>query len=738
MAGFLLPLLLGTGGRTLATRGAAGLLGRGFLSRGLGRTLLGTSLIGAGGRLGGGLLSGAGSIAGGLLSAGGGLLSAAGSLGGGLMGMLGGGAQVSGGGGGAPVSGLGAQGFDPGTSVGMQTGNALVPSGGGGGQQMELFPGLGDDASMGGGGASIIGLLREIVANTKMTVLGIATLASGTQAAADQQATDLSLAKGDTDKKKDKTKFEVPQWMKTLGGGIGDMVKNPPNWIKLAGLGALLYWLTRNKDAFTKFLVPVLKWIKEVMLPGISAAFEYITTTDWATMKTDFNEKVLPLMTEMFTKFLTWVFTAAKEAAFAAIFGTTETKVQDQLREIKQNQAKIAELQEDGVTPEEENLIRKLQEDIAKSKASITDISEGKITWTAEMYDQNTSLEAKAGALPVFKGEVTKSADLFKSLAGIDELASPDWWKTGLFASNKRTLATTPDMVSTDAGVAEVANQLNIHADSIADDIIATDENTKAVIENTELYKMLNKIADEKAGIVPSFYRPNMRDVAGETLGTKFVQENLGDVFSMQKFLLNQRNTTDLQGSLDDINEVIAAWQAENPGKEVPQELIDLQNQQLRLLNASKLDIQNTIPTLQQQLLKEYLENQKLKTEDKKTKGNIILDKSTNPKTQILDNKILAPNLKGEDGELVGKTITESDNHPLKALKRSDMRLKEDIKLEGKSPSDINIYSFKYKGEEGRYEGVIAQEVPWASVVGDDSHLMVDYSKLDVEFKRLN
>jgi len=68
----------------------------------------------------------------------------------------------------------------------------------------------------------------------------------------------------------------------------------------------------------------------------------------------------------------------------------------------------------------------------------------------------------------------------------------------------------------------------------------------------------------------------------------------------------------------------------------------------------------------------------------------------------------------------------------------SDMRLKEDIELVGKSPSNVNIYSFKYKGEDGKYEGVMAQEVPWASIMGDDGYLMVDYSKLDVEFRRLN
>jgi len=71
-------------------------------------------------------------------------------------------------------------------------------------------------------------------------------------------------------------------------------------------------------------------------------------------------------------------------------------------------------------------------------------------------------------------------------------------------------------------------------------------------------------------------------------------------------------------------------------------------------------------------------------------------------------------------------------------MTQSDARLKENVELVGKSPSNVNIYSFKYKGKDGKYEGVMAQEVPWASIVGDDGYLMVDYSKLDVEFRRLN
>jgi len=68
----------------------------------------------------------------------------------------------------------------------------------------------------------------------------------------------------------------------------------------------------------------------------------------------------------------------------------------------------------------------------------------------------------------------------------------------------------------------------------------------------------------------------------------------------------------------------------------------------------------------------------------------------------------------------------------------SDVRLKTDIEPIGKSSSGVNVYSFKYKGDDKTYQGVMAQEVPWASIKGNDGYLKVDYSKVDVEFKRLN
>ena len=68
----------------------------------------------------------------------------------------------------------------------------------------------------------------------------------------------------------------------------------------------------------------------------------------------------------------------------------------------------------------------------------------------------------------------------------------------------------------------------------------------------------------------------------------------------------------------------------------------------------------------------------------------------------------------------------------------SDVQLKEDIKLVGKSPSGLNVYNFKYIGEDETYQGVMAQEVPWAASVADNGYLQVDYSKVDVDFKKVH
>lgn len=72
----------------------------------------------------------------------------------------------------------------------------------------------------------------------------------------------------------------------------------------------------------------------------------------------------------------------------------------------------------------------------------------------------------------------------------------------------------------------------------------------------------------------------------------------------------------------------------------------------------------------------------------------------------------------------------------------SDRRLKYNIKLIGKSPSNINIYSFEYKDKDefgyGIYQGVMSDEVIKEAVsIGEDGYDRVNYSLLDVEFKKI-
>tara|TARA_R100001463_G_scaffold47175_1_gene95952 strand:+ start:1506 stop:2414 length:909 start_codon:yes stop_codon:yes gene_type:complete len=70
----------------------------------------------------------------------------------------------------------------------------------------------------------------------------------------------------------------------------------------------------------------------------------------------------------------------------------------------------------------------------------------------------------------------------------------------------------------------------------------------------------------------------------------------------------------------------------------------------------------------------------------------------------------------------------------------SDRKLKKNIKLIGKSPSGIKIYLFEYKDKlfgEGVYQGVMSDELSSDAVINGNNYDMVDYSKIDVEFKKI-
>ena len=89
-------------------------------------------------------------------------------------------------------------------------------------------------------------------------------------------------------------------------------------------------------------------------------------------------------------------------------------------------------------------------------------------------------------------------------------------------------------------------------------------------------------------------------------------------------------------------------------------------------------------------------------------------------------------------GEFVGNVLGAAGSAAgaYAGFAASDIRLKNNIDKVGVSESGVNIYEFNYNNKEGRYRGVMAQEVPWASE-RHDGYLHVDYSKLDVNFERI-
>jgi len=71
----------------------------------------------------------------------------------------------------------------------------------------------------------------------------------------------------------------------------------------------------------------------------------------------------------------------------------------------------------------------------------------------------------------------------------------------------------------------------------------------------------------------------------------------------------------------------------------------------------------------------------------------------------------------------------------------SDRKLKKNIKLISKSPSGLKIYAFEYINKmfgKGIFQGVMSDEIPQEAIIKHISgYDMVDYSKIDVKFKRI-
>jgi hypothetical protein len=140
--------------------------------------------------------------------------------------------------------------------------------------------------------------------------------------------------------------------------------------------------------------------------------------------------------------------------------------------------------------------------------------------------------------------------------------------------------------------------------------------------------------------------------------------------------------------------------------------------QGLDLFNAEQMGIQfNRQAGLQQSLLSKQLKQQ-----------------NRNAQYQALGS------LAGAGAEAAPALMTKA----APALAASDRNLKENIKKIGISEKGLAIYEFEYKNKnlgEGVYQGVMAQDLleskPEAVISDNSGILSVDYSLIDVDFKRI-
>jgi len=106
---------------------------------------------------------------------------------------------------------------------------------------------------------------------------------------------------------------------------------------------------------------------------------------------------------------------------------------------------------------------------------------------------------------------------------------------------------------------------------------------------------------------------------------------------------------------------------------------------------------------------------------------------------------MLRQQLRSQERQAIYGAIGNAVGGVARAFNPSDIDLKTNIKYENKIINNLPIYSFEYKNSKhgaGRYEGVMAQHVekiyPEAVKISPEGYKMVDYSKIGIEFRRIN
>ena len=256
---------------------------------------------------------------------------------------------------------------------------------------------------------------------------------------------------------------------------------------------------------------------------------------------------------------------------------------------------------------------------------------------------------------------------------------------------------------SIDSVSAELNKIVSVTSDKVSD--FASTEIKKLVGDNTKL------VPSQLNDIQQLLLKPNIADVTGQI--KKIVGDNVNLDFSqlnnVKTKLLAHPTIAEVSGKVTDYAKNIVGL-----SEAVTVNLAALNDLKNRALNY-KNEIKNMATGFIRGQISQY--------------GQLAFNYA---KTAVAQSAF------GVAVSSAGRSVGKAVSNFVTNFKWSDSRLKEDIRLVGKSPTGINIYSFKYKQSAGTYEGVMAQEVPWARQMTDTGFYMVDYSKVDVEFRRSN
>ena len=263
-----------------------------------------------------GLAGGAMSLAGGVAALGGGLISGVGSAVGGIAKGLGSAVGAGGGRGGTGTNVIAAGGNQYGT-MGLGGDGATnelmsLPSAGAMGGEVTsaealASPQSGQSKMM----AIFINMQRSLKAieNSMRKLVGMQRAElKGDRLAAEAQEAAVGLGAGETDDGDGGEQGEdkgggLGGILKSLGGAVKSGWGRTPGILKALGLGALLFWMSRNRDKIAKAMVPFLQWIKDTSTWLIETPWETTTLmTEKGEMgiKDTLKQKAYDLLNSMF------------------------------------------------------------------------------------------------------------------------------------------------------------------------------------------------------------------------------------------------------------------------------------------------------------------------------------------------------------------------------------------------------------------------------------------------------